>query len=171
MPGSDHILTENFIQYTGANGAEVAAFAGGSVASDNGSVLAVDREFDFDFTLNAGDWCSLNGIPWSAANFSARYLPAAGIAMVDDLVTGTMDGVSVAVPLLLLGASVDRVVTWNRPFADANYKVSFLPDAGTLGRITPVVKSGTKTASGLTVTISAGLAVTVAGALHVIGTT
>lgn len=75
------------------------------------------------------------------------------------------------VPLLLLGGSADRAVVWNRPFANANYKVSFAPDANTIGKITPVVKAGTKTASGLTVTISAALAITVAGVVHVLGTT
>lgn len=90
---------------------------------------------------------------------------------VTAIVPGTSDIVSVSVPLLLLGGSADRVVTWARPFANANYNVSFATDANTIGRITPTVLAGTKTATGLTVRITAGLAVTVAGVVHVLGTT
>lgn len=165
MPHVDVIRFGQFIQYTGSNGPEVAAWLGQPILSDNGSRLVLGSSMsDPSVVLHATEWI------WSNADFTAQWIKKTALAGVPDGV-GTMDAVSVAVPLLVLGASVERVVTWNRPFSNANYKVSFVPDANTIGKITPTIKANTKTATGLTVTISAGLALTVAGVLHVIGTT
>ncbi len=148
---------------------------GRPIKTDNGVNLVVwqDGSMTGDtWTFNVGDWWSnVESGFWPADQFNDQFVTKASLATPPDGV-GTMDGVSVAVPILLLNASVDRVVTWNRPFADTSYKTSFLFGAGTLGRITCAVKAGTKTASGLTVTITAGLlAVTVADVVHVLGTT
>lgn len=162
-----------FITYNGSNGQAVADFMGGRVVvSDTGTLLRVappGYPYPFEFEFHVGDSYSLRSGYWSVDQFPQEYVSADALDRPD--VVGTMDGVSVAVPILLLNASVDRVVTWNRPFTDTNYKVSFLNDVNTLGKITPVVKAGTKTTTGLTVTITAGLALTVAGVLHVLGTT
>lgn len=173
MPVVSYVQMADFIRYDGTNGAAVASYLGHHVISDNGSVLALAYSpnlTDPSYTFQLGDaFGSAEGF-FPSDQFLHRYaLPSTFATPADGV--GTMDGVSVTVPLLLLGGSVDRVVTWNRAFPDTSYKVSFMPDANTLGRITAVVKSGTKTASGITVTISAGLAVTVAGVLHVLGTT
>ena len=87
--------------------------------------------------------------------------------------TGTnsfLDAQSISVPILLLGATVDRVVTWSSALPNANYNVKFLPDVNTLGKAVFTVKAGTKTVNGCTITVSANLAVSVLGVCHVIAT-
>lgn len=164
-----YVRTGQFIQYTGANGAALAALTASPIMHDDGQtlILGIDMN-DPSLVMEKNQWFSNVYGVWAHSDFTRDWFLKASMAPSP---TGTMDGVSVSVPLLLLGGSADRVITWNRPFPDASYKVSFMPDANTIGRITPVVKSGTKTATGLTVTISAGLAVSVAGVLHVLGTT
>jgi hypothetical protein len=81
-----------------------------------------------------------------------------------------LDGKSVVVPVLILGASVDVAVTWNKTLPNNTYNVAFLYGAGNLGKVTAAVKSGTKTTTGFTVTFTAGLALTVADVCHVIAT-
>ena len=78
---------------------------------------------------------------------------------------------SIAVPVLVLGAKAERVVTWSKPMPSANYLVQFAPDANGIGKTTFAVKPGTQTAAGCTVTITASLAVTLAGVCHVMACT
>lgn len=172
MALANYIRITEFVRYDGTNGAEVAAYMGRSVVSDTGTVLRVSPAMPISVatTFQLGDAFSLKVGFVAKADFEAQYVSQASLTPGADHV-GTMDAVSVSVPLLLLGGSVERAVVWNRPFPDTSYKVTFLPDANTLGKITPTVKSGTKTTSGLTVVIAAGLAVSVAGVLHVVGTT
>jgi len=81
-----------------------------------------------------------------------------------------LDAQSISVPILLLGTTVDRVVTWSSALPNANYNVKFLPDVNTLGKATFTVKAGTKTVNGCTINVSANLAVSVLGVCHVIAT-
>lgn len=82
---------------------------------------------------------------------------------------GKADIVSISVPILILGGTADRPITWNRPFSNANYDLSYAFDASTIGRITCAPVAGTKTATGITIRITAGLAVSVLGVVHVFG--
>lgn len=82
---------------------------------------------------------------------------------------GKADIVSISVPILLLGGTADRPITWNRPFSNASYDLSYAFDASTIGRVTCAPVAGTKTATGITIRISAGLAVSVLGVVHVLG--
>lgn len=82
---------------------------------------------------------------------------------------GKVDLVSISTPILLLGGTADRVVTWNRAFTNTSYDLSFAFDASTIGRITCTVVAGTKTTTGVTIRVSAGLAVSVLGVVHVLG--
>lgn len=63
------------------------------------------------------------------------------------------------VPALLLGATYDAPIVWQTAFPNANYTVELTRLGGLIGRASVVVKSGTKTATGLTVTVTASLAV------------
>lgn len=118
----------------------------------------------------ANNHASQIGALQSAQNTQAGQITALTNAL-NAKQTGTSDIVSIAVPILLLGGSADRVVTWARPFPDANYKISYAFGVNTLGRITPAVVAGTKTATGVTIRLSAGLALAVADVIHVLGTT
>lgn len=164
-----YIRTGQFMQYTGANGPAIATWYGAPIMTDDGQTLILGvNPADPSLVMEKNQWFStLYGV-WAHSDFTRDWFLKASM---NPNPTGTSDIVSVAVPTLLLNASVDRVVTWARPFPDTSYKVSFAYDAGTLGRATAVVKSGTKTTTGLTVTISAGLAVTLASVIHVLGTT
>src|ERR1043165_3673385 len=160
MPVNDFVRQVKFLQYTGSNGPEVAAWANSPILFDNGQrlILGVNIK-DPSVEMDKNQWISETSGVFAHNDITNQWVPRATLAGTDEV--GTSDITSVQVPLLLLGGSADRVVTWSRPFPNANYKVSFALDANTIGRITPTVKAGTKTAAGLTVTITAGLAVTV----------
>lgn len=80
-----------------------------------------------------------------------------------------VDLVSISVPILILGGTADRAIVWNRPFNNTSYDLSYAFDASTIGRITCSVVAGTKTTTGITIRVSAGLAVSVLGVVHVLG--
>lgn len=83
---------------------------------------------------------------------------------------GKVDLVSISVPVLLLLGTADRVVTWNRPFSNTSYDLSYAFDASTIGRITCAPVAGTKTTTGVTIRVTASLlAVSVLGVVHVLG--
>jgi hypothetical protein len=173
---ASYIRTNTFIRYDGSNGAEIASIMGRTILSDTGTVLTFvpSPPLTFTDTFQLGDAFSPRAGFFLKADFEAQYVTASSMTpqppQPDQV--GTMDAVSVSVPILLLGASVERTIVWNRAFPDANYALTYLPDANTIGKINVAVKAGTvPTKSGLTITISAGLALTVAGVLHVMGTT
>lgn len=179
MTTANYIRTNTFIRYDGTNGAEIAALMGRSVLSDNGTVLKLvpATPLLFTNTFQIGDAFSPRAGFFLKEDFDAQYVSVASMTPAPPVTdqVGTMDAVSVQVPVLLLGASVERSIVWNRAFPNADYALSFLPDANTVGKISPAVKmvSGVpvKSATGVTITISATLALTVAGVLHVVGTT
>lgn len=171
MPPIDSVRFVKFLQYTGANGPEVAAWVGGpAIQLDNGNRLILGADINDPFIDMVKDqWVSETGGIWSNHDYTTFWASRASLAGTD--LVGTSDISSISVPLLVLNGTAERVVTWARPFPDANYKVSFAHDVNTLGRITAAVKPGTKTTTGVTITLTAGLAVTVAGVVHVLGTT
>lgn len=174
-----YVCLQNFIRYNGSNGSEFAASMERTIISDNGTVLLVEQTVPIVYPddIRLGDAFSPQVGFFRSADFDKMYTLRSAMEppVIPPDKVGTMDAVSVSVPILLLGGSVDRVITWNRAFPDNTYKVSFLPDANTIGRITPAIKvvNGTpvKSATGMTITVSAGLAVSVAGVLHVVATT
>ncbi|MDQ8047092.1 MAG: hypothetical protein REI11_20970 [Patulibacter sp.] len=68
------------------------------------------------------------------------------------LQVGTVNAIAV-------GASVDVPIVWSTPFPNANYDTDITAFTGLIGRATLVVKSGSKTAAGCTVTVTATLLV------------
>lgn len=170
MAAEEVIRVNLAVQYTGVNGAEIASLSNCEIVTDNGTTLEFGDPLSGYVThsLQLGDWYDFSeGALWGAVSFALRH-----ITKGDALKLGTMDAVSVAVPLLMPAVSVNRVVTWARPFEDDTYRLSYLPDANSLGRISVTVSPGTKTASGLTVTITNILpGAVLAGVLHVLGTT
>ncbi len=78
---------------------------------------------------------------------------------------------SIAVPVLTLNSTVERVVTWSPAMPSAAYLVQFAPDANGIGKTSFTVKAGTQTANGVTIVIKATLAVTLAGVCHVMACT
>jgi hypothetical protein len=60
-------------------------------------------------------------------------------------------------PLLLLGAVNDQVITWSSPMPSAVYTVELAPGTGLLGNATLAVLAGTQTASGVTVRVTAAV--------------
>lgn len=79
---------------------------------------------------------------------------------------------SINVPILALGATVDVAVTWSTPMPTADYNIDLAPVTSTLiGKVTATVKANTRTANGVTITLRAGLAVSVAGVALVIAST
>jgi hypothetical protein len=170
MPVNDFVRQVKFLQYTGSNGPEVAAWANSPILFDNGQrlILGVNIK-DPSVEMDKNQWISETSGVFAHNDITNQWVPRSSLAGVDEV--GTSDIASVAVPVLVAGSTTERTVTWARPFPNANYKVSFAPDASTIGRITPTVKAGTKTATGLTVVLSAPLAVSLAGVVHVLGTT
>jgi hypothetical protein len=65
---------------------------------------------------------------------------------------GTVDAV------LILGSSRDVPIVWATPFRTAAYRVEMVPAAGVLGRATMNVVEGSQTVAGLTVRVTATLA-------------
>ena len=170
MPGIDFVRQVKFLQYTGSNGAEVAAWANSPILLDNGQrlVLGINMN-DPSVEMDKNQWISETTGVFSHQDIMTQWVTRSSLAGTDEV--GTSDIVSISVPLLILGGTEERVVTWARPFPNANYKVSFAHDVNTLGRITATVKAGTKTTTGVTIRLSAALALTVAGVVHVLGTT
>jgi len=76
-----------------------------------------------------------------------------------------------SLPLLSVG-SADHVVTWALPFADGGYTVTCGIGGGgvVLGNLTAVLKPGTRTQTGCTVTTNNGslLSIAAGAELHVI---
>lgn len=188
MPSADYIEFADALQYNGSNGAEMSAYVGVPIVTDAGGVLELGMPDAVVLTFNTGDWYDKRyNAWWSAADFPARHLTKASALQdtvfdptsinnsISSLTTtvngklGKVDLVSISVPILLLGATAERVIAWNRSFSNANYDLSYAFDASTIGRITCSVKAGTKTASGLTIVVTAGLAVSVLGVVHVLG--
>lgn len=63
-------------------------------------------------------------------------------------------------PLIVLGGSSDIAVVWSTPFPGDDYLADVSGGSGLLGRADVAIKPGTQTAAGLTVTVTAALAVT-----------
>lgn len=104
----------------------------------------------------------------AAASSASTAAAAATSAAAGKL--GKADLVSISVPILLLGGFADRAITWNRPFSNTSYDLSYAMDASTIGRIVPTVVAGTKTTTGVTIRVTASLlAVSVLGVVHVLG--
>lgn len=68
---------------------------------------------------------------------------------------GQMNGAIVA------GSSSDVAVTWSSPMPRDTYRVDVSPASSLVGRGTTAIKAGSMTAAGLTVTVTAGLLVSV----------
>jgi hypothetical protein len=77
------------------------------------------------------------------------------------LQVGTVNAIAV-------GASADVPIVWSTPFANANYDTDITNFTGLIGRATCVVKPGSKTAAGCTVTVTATLLVSL-GSQFLIG--
>ena len=207
MSTVDAIRFGRFLEYTGSNGAAMAAAMGGMVMAESGGVLTVgDAGGNYPlYTVNIGDrWNDREGALWPAADFAAQHITKdaalldtnnnAAVAALQATQTtqagqittatstanaasaaaaaklGKADIVSISVPVLLLGGFADRPIVWNRPFSNANYDLSYALDASTIGRIVPSVVAGTKTATGVTIRVTASLlAVSVLGVVHVLG--
>lgn len=78
-----------------------------------------------------------------------------------------LQSVRTALPGLSLG-STDQAITWPTPFPDSSYTVTCTIEMGSvnIGSVTPVVKAGSKTGSGCTVTLVNGALVSIsAGAV------
>lgn len=194
MPTSEYMRVTWAIQYTGSNGPEVVSNMNGmQLISDVGGVLKVGdlAHNEVFFTFATGDWWDKSDQSyWAASEFPMQHItkaaalldtntvydPTAVNASIASLTTAVggklakVDLVSISVPVLLLNATADRVVTWNRPFNNTNYDLSYAFDASTIGRITCAPVAGTKTTTGVTIRITAGLlAVSVLGVVHVLG--
>ena len=168
MPSADYIRLRHAIQYTGLNGLEVAIFAGIDVISDNGSVLQLGRltPLDVFYNLGIGDWYEVvDGVPWVTSSFPAEHISKA-IAIHGS----QSDIVSISIPLLIAGASVDRPVAWARPFTNLNYDLSYALDRNMIGNVTCTEVAGTRTLTGITIRTTANLAVSTTGVIHVYAT-
>lgn len=97
------------------------------------------------------------------ATMSAAMTTAVGMAKRAD--GSTPAAVRVAMGqtgvAIAIGAGVDIPITWSSPMPHANYRVDVSPASGLLGRGTAAVKAGSTTAAGLTVTVTAGLLVSI----------
>ena len=71
------------------------------------------------------------------------------------LVQGTVD------LAILLGGSRDVPIAWPAPFHGPDYRVDLVPISGMVGRGTLSVVDGSQTAAGVTVRVTAGLAIAV----------
>lgn len=85
------------------------------------------------------------------------FAPSTLPAPVESL-TGLRVGTATT-PALLLGGSADVPIVWSSPMPSSTYHVSIAPATGLIGKADIVLKSGSQTASGITVTVTAGLAV------------
>lgn len=192
MPAQDYIQIAGALQYNGSNGVEMGAYVGVPIISDVGGVLTLGDPVSgsVSYVFNTGDWWDrAYNAWWPASDWAAAHITKAAALQDTDTVfdptsinnsisalttavngkLGKVDLVSIAVPTLLLNATVDRPITWNRTFSNTSYDLSYAFDASTLGRITCAPVAGTKTTTGITIRISAGLAVAVAGVVHVLG--
>lgn len=195
MPSTDIIRTKIAVQYNGSNVSEMLALTGGMLFSNVGGVLTIMDGSGTMVTcvMSPGDWWEIDYGYWSQTDFNNNHITKAAALLdtntvfdptglqsqitananaITALQTGKLgkaDIFSISVPILILGGTVDRVVTWNRAFTNANYDLSYAFDVNTVGRITCAPVAGTKTTTGVTIRISAGLAVTVLGVVHVFG--
>jgi hypothetical protein len=80
------------------------------------------------------------------------------VASTVEPITGLRVGTATT-PALLLGGSADVPIEWSAPMPSTNYHVSIAPATGLIGKATIVVKNGSQTTTGITVTVTAGLAV------------
>lgn len=64
-----------------------------------------------------------------------------------------------ALPLIALGGSYDLAVVWPTPMPAADYKVELTPSSALVGKATTKIKTGTQTAAGVTVTVTASILV------------
>src|ERR1700759_506289 len=89
---------------------------------------------------------------------------------------GVLDGKSVAVSILTLGAGVSvdlPALTWNKTLPNNTSGAVFLPDNALIGKLTFPIKPGaTKTTTGCVVTATATSSITLslAGVVHVLAT-
>lgn len=167
MPSADYIRLRHAIQYTGGNGAEVATFAGVQVVSDSGSVVQLGQTSPSVvlFSMSVGDWYEVvDGVPWVTSSFPVEHISKA-LAVEGS----RSDIVSISTPTLVIGAFVDRVVTWARPFSNTDYELSFALDRNMIGNVTCAVVGGTKTTTAVTIRVTAVLVVSVSGVIHVYG--
>ncbi len=170
-----YVSIQNFVRYDGRNGPEFAAYMERTILSDNGTTMIVEQTVPIVYPddIQIGDAFSPQVGFLRAADFDRMY--ALKTDMEPPATVGTMDALSLQVPVLLLGASVERTVTWNRPFPADDYDISFLFDANIIGKVNAAVKvvngKPVKSVTGATIVISAALAVTVSGVLHVLATT
>ena len=70
---------------------------------------------------------------------------------------------------IAIGGTLDVPIVWSTPFPRDTYQVDVTPANGLIGRGTCAVKAGTQTASGLTVTVTAGLLVSLGAQFIAIG--
>lgn len=75
--------------------------------------------------------------------------------------------VVVPLPLIALGATVDRSVTWSAPMPSAVYRVELAAGAGLVGRAQFSLVPGSQTAAGLAVRITASLLISAGAVLDV----
>lgn len=73
-------------------------------------------------------------------------------------ITGLRVGTAIT-PALLLGGSADVTIDWSAPMPNSNYHVSIAPATGLIGKASIAVKPGSQTTTGIVVTVTAGLAV------------
>jgi hypothetical protein len=110
---------------------------------------------------SAYDIAVQQGYVGTAAQWAASMQSAGSMT----LATGTTK-----TTVVLLGANADLpAITLSRPMPNANYKVDILPAAGLLGAAIITVKS--KTATTVTLNVSAGLAIAAGLSISVIATT
>lgn len=85
MATVDAIRFGRFLEYTGSNGAEMAASMSGSVMSESGGVLVVgDASGHYPmYTVYVGDrWNDRDGVLWPAADYTAQHITKAA-ALLD----------------------------------------------------------------------------------------
>jgi hypothetical protein len=122
-----------------------------------------------DTNNNAQVATNTANIATNTTNIATNTTAIAGLTSSLAGKLGKVDLVSISTPILLLGGTADRAIVWNRAFNNTSYDLSFAFDASTIGRITCSVVAGTKTTTGVTIRVSAALAVSVLGVVHVLG--
>jgi len=83
---------------------------------------------------------------------------APAVTSTVESITGLRVGTATT-PALLLGASADVDITWSSPMPSTSYHVSIAPATGLIGKATVALKVNSQTTTGITVTVTAGLAV------------
>lgn len=165
----DLIRFGEFLQYDGTNGHQMAAYAGFAYLSEAAGVLTMQNQIGDWLTMNTSDWWGKGLGAITDADLPSRWRPKSSVAATiptpGDCV---LDSATIAVPTLLLNASVDRTITWSPALPTDTYRLRYLPDANTLGKATFAVKTGTTpNKNTVTVTVTAGLAVAVSSVVQV----